>query len=170
MPVGQHQHILDRGVGYAPSHGNRGGPVSRASVLCLNQYGIVGPVVGTLEHRDPRLGSVGPCHPDAVHRGLGTGVAEHHQIRAWDRLAEQFRQRLLVGSVDTELGPSGYCFLHSGDDLGMGMAEHMAAEPHRQVYVFVAVDINDPGTRTFGNVDGVGHVDGADHLEGDRLS
>ena len=81
VPVGQHQHILDRGVGYAPSHGNRSGPVSRASVLCLNQYGIVGPVIGTLEHRDPRLGSVGPRNPDAVHRGLGTGVAEHHQIR-----------------------------------------------------------------------------------------
>ena len=170
MPVGQHQHVPDRAAGNTQSHGNRSGPVPGASVFRLHQYGIVGPVVGTLEHGYPRLGGVSPCDPDAVHRGLGAGVAEHHQVSTRDRLTEQLRQRLLVGGVDPELGPAGYRFRHGGHDLGMGVAEHVAAEPHGQVDVLVAVHVDDPGARSFRYVDGVGHVDGADHLEGDRFS
>ena len=170
MPVGQHQHIRGGDARNTPPHTDRRGSVPGAGVFRLHQHGVVSAVIGALEQGDSRPAGVGPGHPDGVHGGLRTGIAEHHQLGAGDSLAAQFGQRRLVGGMDTELGSTGDRSGHRRHHRGVGVAENVATEPHGQVDVLVAVDVDDSGSGTLGDVHRIGHVHGADHLESDRLA
>ena len=66
--------------------------------------------------------------------------------------------------MDTKLQTMGRGFAHRADHHRMRVTEHMAAKPHTEIDVLVAIDIDHPGTIAFGDVNRVGHIDGADDL------
>ena len=165
VPVGQHQHgVVFNGLGDAGAHPHRRGAVAVAIRRREDEGVVMGAVVAAVEGGDFGLARERPGGAHGAQGRLRAAVEEHHLVRAWRSLLDQFSQFGLAGVGDAEMPSLGQLRLDGRGHRRRPVAEHAGAETHGQVDVGVAVHIGHGAAVRRIDVDRMWQVNGAHDL------